>query len=196
MHASEPLGRRSTASSDPGPYGRRPCGEGRAGTSPCPAMHSPDRTSPAPRHRSRHGTGAATSTTMVHPSPAEPGPTLVFDRDAARRTRPVRQAMAVTHRCPAQHGDQLLPGINVSDRGPKQLRGPGTCRDPERDQRPVTMRPQLRKQLIELVIGNRPWGPGHDLADSGRGAARKTVPSGCDAPARGCLHGRGPGGTG
>ena len=64
--------------------------------------------------------------------------------------------------CPgalADHADQLLAGQEVALAHAQQLRGPRPGRDPERDQRPVPVRPQRREQPVEPVVGDRPRDP-------------------------------------
>ncbi len=63
----------------------------------------------------------------------------------------------------AHHGDQLLPRVGVGNRGAQQLRGPRTGRDPQRHQRPVTVRTQLREQRVEPLVRDGPRRPRHHL---------------------------------
>lgn len=59
----------------------------------------------------------------------------------------------------AHHADQLLAGQEIALAHAQQLRGPRTGGDPERDQRPVPVRPQRREQLVEPAVGDRPRDP-------------------------------------
>ena len=91
-------------------------------------------------------TGAAASTTAARPARPAPARPAAPDTAAATRTRPVTAGSGCN--APgslADHRDQLLARVGVADRGAQQLRGPRPGRDPERDQRPVPVRAQLRR---------------------------------------------------
>ena len=60
----------------------------------------------------------------------------------------------------AGHRDHLAAGIDAGQRRRQQLRGAGAGGDVERDQRPVPVRGQPGKDLVELLIRDRPRDPG------------------------------------
>ena len=90
----------------------------------------------------------------------------------------VRRRRERLHRpCPlADDRDQLLPGVRVGDGGSQQFAGTRSGRDPERDQRPVPVRPEPGEQLAELLIRDTPRLPPRDPGpEQPRPAARERL---------------------
>jgi hypothetical protein len=63
----------------------------------------------------------------------------------------------------ADHRDELLAGVGARPRDAQELRCPRAGGDPERDQRPVPVRPEPGEQLVEHAVGDL---PGNRLRDS------------------------------
>jgi hypothetical protein len=110
--------------------------------SPRTAQGPPHRLSPAPGR-------SAVQLLLIQPQPHE---------RVRRRRHQLRRAAALAH-----HRDQLLARVDVALARTQQLRRPRPGRDPERHQRPVPVRPQSGKQLVEPIVGDRPGQPSRHL---------------------------------